>query len=47
MISGDRILGVAGVDFKGQEEALTSEKRVVLKTIVRLGAMAVDRIKNV
>ena len=47
MISGERILGVAGVDFKGKEEALTSEKRVVLKTIVRLGAMAVDRIKNV
>ena len=47
MISGDRILGVAGVDFKGKEEALTSEKRVVLKTIVRLGAMAVDRIRNV
>ena len=46
IMSGEKIIGVAGVDFKGKEEAMTTEKRVVLKTIVRLGAMAMERIKN-
>ena len=46
MMSGEKILGVAGFDFKGTEETMTTEKRVVLKTIVRLGAMAIERIKS-
>jgi two-component system sensor histidine kinase KdpD len=45
MMSGEKIIGVAGFDFKGSEETMTTEKRVVLKTIARLGAMAIERIK--
>lgn len=45
MMSGEEIIGVAGFDFKGSEEVMTTEKRAVLKTIVRLGAMALERIK--
>jgi len=44
MMSGEEIMGVAGFDFKGSEEMMTSEKRVVLKTVARLGAMAIARI---
>jgi two-component system sensor histidine kinase KdpD len=44
MMSGEKIVGVAGFDFKGSEEIMTTEKRVVLKTIARLGAMAIERI---
>ncbi len=45
MMSGEKIIGVAGFDFKGSEEAMTTEKRAVLKTIARLGAMAIERIR--
>ncbi|HET6516327.1 MAG TPA: DUF4118 domain-containing protein [Thermodesulfovibrionales bacterium] len=45
MMSGEEVIGVAGFDFKGTEEMMTSEKRVVLKTITRLGAMAIERIR--
>jgi two-component system sensor histidine kinase KdpD len=45
MMSGEEIIGVAGFDFRGSEETMTSERRVVLKTITRLGAMAIERIK--
>jgi two-component system sensor histidine kinase KdpD len=44
MMSGEKVMGVAGFDFKGSEEAMNTEKRAVLKTIARLGAMAVERI---
>jgi two-component system sensor histidine kinase KdpD len=44
MMSGEKVVGVAGFDFKGSEEAMTTERRAVLKTIARLGAMAVERI---
>jgi two-component system, OmpR family, sensor histidine kinase KdpD len=44
MMSGDKIMGVAGFDFKASGETMTTERRVVLKTIVRLGAMAIERI---
>jgi two-component system sensor histidine kinase KdpD len=46
MLSGDETIGVAGFDFKGNEQSMTTEKRAVLKTIVRLGAMALERIKR-
>ena len=46
MMSGEKVVGVAGFDFKGSEEAMTTERRAVLKTIARLGAMAVDRIRS-
>jgi two-component system sensor histidine kinase KdpD len=46
MITGETITGVAGFDFKENEHIITSEKRVVLKTVTRLGAMAIERIKN-
>jgi two-component system sensor histidine kinase KdpD len=46
MMSGEKIIGVAGFDFKGSEETITTEKRAVLKTIARLGAMAIERIKS-
>ncbi|HAM49586.1 MAG TPA: sensor histidine kinase KdpD [Nitrospiraceae bacterium] len=45
MLSGEEIIGVAGFDFRGNEEIMTTEKRAVLKTIVRLGAMALERIR--
>jgi len=45
MMSGEKIIGVVGFDFKGSEEIMTTEKRVVLKTIARLGAMAIERIR--
>jgi len=45
MMSGEEIIGVVGFDFKGSEEIMTSERRVVLKTITRLGALAIERIR--
>ena len=45
MMSGEKIIGVVGFDFKGSKEIMTTEKRVVLKTIARLGAMAIERIR--
>jgi two-component system sensor histidine kinase KdpD len=45
MMSGEEIIGVVGFDFKGSERTMTSERRVVLKTIARLGAMAIERIR--
>ena len=45
MMSGEKIIGVAGFDFKGSKEIMTTERRVVLKTIARLGAMAIARIR--
>jgi two-component system sensor histidine kinase KdpD len=45
MMSGEEAIGVAGFDFKGSEGMMTSEKRVVLKTVARLGAMAIERIR--
>jgi two-component system sensor histidine kinase KdpD len=45
MMSGEKIIGVVGFDFKGSEDIMTTEKRVVLKTIARLGAMAIERIR--
>jgi|MudIll2142460700_1097286.scaffolds.fasta_scaffold05608_2 two-component system sensor histidine kinase KdpD len=45
MMSGEEIIGVVGFDFRGSEETMTTEKRVVLKTIARLGAMAIERIR--
>ncbi len=44
MMSGEEIVGVVGFDFRGSEEVMTTERRVVLKTIARLGAMAIKRI---
>ncbi len=44
MMSGEKVIGVAGFDFKGSEEIMTTEKRAVLKTVTRLGAMAIERI---
>ncbi|MGE5893733.1 MAG: DUF4118 domain-containing protein, partial [bacterium] len=44
MISGEEVVGVVGFDFKDSEEIMTTEKRVVLKTIARLGAMAIERM---
>jgi two-component system sensor histidine kinase KdpD len=46
MMSGEKIIGVVGFDFKGSEEIMTTEKRAVLKTIARLGAMAIERIRS-
>jgi two-component system sensor histidine kinase KdpD len=46
MMSGEEAVGVAGFDFKGGEGMMTSEKRVVLKTVTRLGAMALERIRK-
>jgi two-component system sensor histidine kinase KdpD len=45
MMSGEKIMGIAGFDFKGKEHIMTSDKRVVLKTITRLGSMAIERIQ--
>jgi K+-sensing histidine kinase KdpD len=45
MMAGEEVIGVVGFDFKGREESMTTEKRVVLKTIARLGAMAIERIR--
>lgn len=45
MMSGEEAIGVVGFDFRGSEGMMTSEKRVVLKTIARLGAMAIERIR--
>ena len=45
MMSGEEVMGVVGFDFRGGEETMTTEKRVVLKTIVRLSAMALERIR--
>ena len=45
IMSGEEAIGVAGFDFRGSEGMMTSEKRVVLKTITRLGAMAIERIR--
>jgi two-component system sensor histidine kinase KdpD len=45
MMTGEKITGVAAFDFKGKEHIMTSDKRVVLKTVARLGAMAIERIK--
>jgi two-component system sensor histidine kinase KdpD len=46
MMSGEKIIGVVGFDFKGSAEIMTTEKRAVLKTIARLGAMAIERIRS-
>lgn len=46
MMSGEEGIGVVGFDFKGSGETMTTEKRVVLKTISRLGAMAIERIRH-
>jgi two-component system sensor histidine kinase KdpD len=45
MMSGEKVIGVVGFDFKGREETMTTEKRAVLKTVSRLGAMAIERIR--
>jgi len=45
MMSGEKSIGVVGFDFRGSEEIMTTERRVVLKTVARLGAMAIERIK--
>jgi two-component system sensor histidine kinase KdpD len=45
IMSGEEAIGVAGFDFRGSEGMMTSEKRVVLKTVARLGAMAIERIR--
>jgi two-component system sensor histidine kinase KdpD len=45
MMSGEKVVGVVGFDFKGSEEIMTTEKRAVLKTVTRLGAMAIERIR--
>jgi two-component system sensor histidine kinase KdpD len=44
MIAGEEVMGVVGFDFKGSQEVMTTERRVVLKTVARLGAMAIERI---
>ncbi|MCL5023562.1 MAG: DUF4118 domain-containing protein [Nitrospirae bacterium] len=46
MMSGEEVRGVVGFDFRESAEAMTTEKRAVLKTIARLGAMALERIRS-
>ena len=45
MIAGDNVLGVMALDFEGLEQIMTPENQVVINTIARLGAMALDRIR--
>jgi two-component system sensor histidine kinase KdpD len=46
MMAGEEVIGVVGFDFKGSQEVMTTERRVVLKTVARLGAMAIERIRH-
>ncbi|MDD1744821.1 MAG: DUF4118 domain-containing protein [Candidatus Methanoperedens sp.] len=44
MMTADKVVGVVGFDFKESEKVMLPENQVVLETIARLGAMAIDRI---
>ncbi len=44
MKTADTIKGVVGFHFEEPEKALTPENRIVLDTIARLGALAIERI---
>jgi two-component system sensor histidine kinase KdpD len=46
MKTADTIKGVVGFHFDAPEQILTPENRVVLDTIARLGALAVERISS-
>lgn len=43
MMSGDKVMGVMGFQFKESEQILNPENQVILDTIARLGAMALER----
>ncbi|MDA8079205.1 MAG: DUF4118 domain-containing protein [Nitrospiraceae bacterium] len=44
MATADKVVGVVGFDFSAKEQGLSSENQVVLETIARLGAIAIERI---
>ncbi|HWR26454.1 MAG TPA: DUF4118 domain-containing protein [candidate division Zixibacteria bacterium] len=46
MKTADTVKGVVGFHFDAPEQILTPENRVVLDTIARLGALAVERISS-
>lgn len=46
MISSGRAMGVLGFRFSKPDEVMTPENQVVLDTIARLGAMALERISQ-
>jgi two-component system sensor histidine kinase KdpD len=46
MMAADKVIGVAGFLCEKEEDALAPENQIVMETIARLGAMAVERIKS-
>ncbi len=46
MTSKDEVIGVMELDFMGNKQILSMENKVVLETISHIGAMAIERIKN-
>ncbi|BBJ28480.1 DUF4118 domain-containing protein [Athalassotoga saccharophila] len=47
MTSKDEAIGVIEFDFMGNKQILTMENIIVLETISHIGAMAIERIKNI
>ncbi|MGC9214078.1 DUF4118 domain-containing protein [Athalassotoga sp.] len=47
MTSKDKVIGVIELDFMGNKQILTMENIVVLETISHIGAMTIERIKNI
>jgi K+-sensing histidine kinase KdpD len=45
MMTTDNVVGVMGLLFEKAEQVITPENQVIMETIARLGAMAIERIK--
>jgi two-component system sensor histidine kinase KdpD len=45
MMTTDNVVGVMGLLFEKADKVLTPENQVIMETIARLGAMAIERIK--
>jgi K+-sensing histidine kinase KdpD len=46
MLASGKALGVLGFRFSTGDEVMTPENQVVLDTVARLGAMALERIRS-
>jgi two-component system sensor histidine kinase KdpD len=46
MMTTDKVVGVMAFLFQKEEKALTPENRVIMETIARLGAMAIEHIES-
>jgi two-component system sensor histidine kinase KdpD len=46
MMTTDHMVGVVGLLFEKPKQVITPENQVIMETIARLGAMAIERIKS-